>query len=603
MRAYKHNTTPAAAADQQPVAEAPNAAPSFSAAALSQATLQAAAKTYEQQSHFLSQQTPSQADAPFAVRVEPEAAAETEPTQTFDLLYFGNGHAGVYFDNAYNAKGGFGKVNSYNVINITFECQGYVVTDAEELRAAKICGEGDFSPYEEYGFTWLINGSHGIITINTGESRQTIMDMPFYSPEEGYKEVFDHIVDSTIGGTIPLRCRFAREMINELLRIHSLGVLSRDIKLENFMAKQDSTGIVEGVIIDFGLSTVADNPTLKMCGSPAYVAPEVFMTSKSSTASDVFSLGHCLFPLFAPYRGMDLQNLNTQILIKYAKDEKQIRHATAGNKERRLRKLNLLKNSHNRRWEEQRDKILLTALPDTTANSPHTFLRELISKMTAANPEERCTLNDALTLLTRIENAGVHTTTATAYTDPTHESPPLSTAKTLDEALQLMREAERSAEASTGAGADASDDTASSTPEHVEGSSETNSTSGGSSDTCSKDETAQAAPLSPPRQRPDRKRRRGADDAAAGDDASALQDCGTTLRDKKRSRNGIGETGIENDATTVNSPKKPPARSRLGGRINPAAAPRAFLFSPLTFIAAEQVKDSRPGPTRTASFS
>jgi len=66
-------------------------------------------------------------------------------------------------------------------------------------------------------------------------------------------------------------------------------------------------------VCDFGLSRlfVADNKTLhKLCGTPAYVAPEIFQTNeqgKATSKSDVYSLGIVLWEL-----------LNTALSKKYS---------------------------------------------------------------------------------------------------------------------------------------------------------------------------------------------------------------------------------------------------------------------------------------------
>ena len=53
--------------------------------------------------------------------------------------------------------------------------------------------------------------------------------------------------------------------------LHKNGIMHRDIKLENIM--QDSKGTLK--LIDFGLATY-DDQRLTKCGTPGYIAPEVF---------------------------------------------------------------------------------------------------------------------------------------------------------------------------------------------------------------------------------------------------------------------------------------------------------------------------------------
>lgn len=57
--------------------------------------------------------------------------------------------------------------------------------------------------------------------------------------------------------------------------LHSKDILYRDLKPENIAIAQD--GNLK--LIDFGLSTIVkdDNLTYTICGSPAYLAPEILL--------------------------------------------------------------------------------------------------------------------------------------------------------------------------------------------------------------------------------------------------------------------------------------------------------------------------------------
>ena len=94
-------------------------------------------------------------------------------------------------------------------------------------------------------------------------------------------------------------------------------VVHRDIKLENILVKsiKDKTEY-EVRIADFGLA--AFNPNDKKlkqkCGTPGYVAPEVFLGGGYDHKADMFSLGSVLFNLLTGcflFSGNNLKDLYT----------------------------------------------------------------------------------------------------------------------------------------------------------------------------------------------------------------------------------------------------------------------------------------------------
>jgi serine/threonine protein kinase len=91
--------------------------------------------------------------------------------------------------------------------------------------------------------------------------------------------------------------RTLRDMINELISglyyLHDLGVVHRDIKLENIMVSTADPKKLVPKIIDFGLSIVLTpgERTKDICGTLAYCSPEIVKKESYEKPTDVWSLG------------------------------------------------------------------------------------------------------------------------------------------------------------------------------------------------------------------------------------------------------------------------------------------------------------------------
>jgi serine/threonine protein kinase len=73
--------------------------------------------------------------------------------------------------------------------------------------------------------------------------------------------------------------------------------MHRDIKMDNILVRNNGK-FLEIKIINFGFSELyCPNESYKKCGTPGFVAPEIFFTNQYTTKIDVFSLGVIFYML------------------------------------------------------------------------------------------------------------------------------------------------------------------------------------------------------------------------------------------------------------------------------------------------------------------
>ena len=94
-----------------------------------------------------------------------------------------------------------------------------------------------------------------------------------------------------------------RCILKSVLHCHQMGILHRDVKLENFMVSGNTIKLA-----DFGLASFyrRNEPQVEAVGSPSFMAPETLSRTGYGPESDVWSCGVCLFHILSddlPFKG------------------------------------------------------------------------------------------------------------------------------------------------------------------------------------------------------------------------------------------------------------------------------------------------------------
>ena len=109
--------------------------------------------------------------------------------------------------------------------------------------------------------------------------------------------------------------KIIKQLFNILLYLHENNFCHRDIKLENIIYLPDSGKII---LCDFGLANYGKIRYYTICGTPYYIAPEMWLGYNGyNDKIDVWSIGIliCIFLLdYKPYQADTIELLAKKII-------------------------------------------------------------------------------------------------------------------------------------------------------------------------------------------------------------------------------------------------------------------------------------------------
>lgn len=151
-------------------------------------------------------------------------------------------------------------------------------------------------------------GHANILTL--ADSFETLNNLYLVTELAEGGELFDRIYNK---GSYYERdaANLVRTVCNGVAYLHDQGIVHRDLKPENLLFKtQDEDS--ELLIADFGLSRIIDQEKFHIltttCGTPGYMAPEIFKKSGHGKPVDMWAIGVITYFLLCGYTPFDRQN-------------------------------------------------------------------------------------------------------------------------------------------------------------------------------------------------------------------------------------------------------------------------------------------------------
>ena len=116
------------------------------------------------------------------------------------------------------------------------------------------------------------------------------------------------------------RLRMLRELCEGLAYAHGQGIVHRDVKPANLIARDDNDALT---ILDFGIARLADAVTTAaggVVGTPYYMAPEQIVGSDVDHRCDIFAVGLVFYELLSYRRAFDAE-VPTAVLYKIVHEQ------------------------------------------------------------------------------------------------------------------------------------------------------------------------------------------------------------------------------------------------------------------------------------------
>ncbi|CEM40049.1 unnamed protein product [Vitrella brassicaformis CCMP3155] len=215
-----------------------------------------------------------------------------------------------------------GKVLGSGAFGQVREC---MLKDTKELRAVKLMEKkaGDKGPWSNESMF-----KREIALLQKIDHENIIKFFDFYEDKVFLYAVMEKCDGGELFEQVIKRKKFTerdasvlcRQMLSALHYIHSLGIVHRDIKAENFLFL-DRTETSPLKMIDFGMSARLEQGQYlnEVCGSPHYLAPELIRRQYNFQA-DMWALGVLIYLML--YGRYPFDGLGTHAIVKEIMNKK-----------------------------------------------------------------------------------------------------------------------------------------------------------------------------------------------------------------------------------------------------------------------------------------